>query len=265
MPGSGMVVSPLGAKQREHGMRVLVVENDRVTALGQIGVALREAGADIDICRPHAGDALPVDESGHDAIVVMGGPQNALDDENHTYLPELARLMRRFGDADKSVLGICLGSQLLARAYGAENLIGAAPEFGWCAVALTEAGASDPVLAAAQGKFPIFQWHSDTFSLPDGATRLATNPAAANQAYRIGRAVYGSQFHFEASRDVVDYWKSHFPELIEQLSPGWLDRHADLAALHGPTADATGLAIARNWVATIAAGIVTDEPRAVSA
>src|SRR5690606_26085380 len=108
-----MIVSPFGAKQQEHGMRVLVVENDRVTALGQIGVALKEAGGAIAICRPHAGDALPADASGEDAMVVMGGPQYALDDESHAYLPALARLMRRFGDAGKSVLGGCLGSQLL--------------------------------------------------------------------------------------------------------------------------------------------------------
>jgi GMP synthase (glutamine-hydrolysing) len=239
--------------EQEYRMRVLVVENDKVTLLGQIGVALAEAGAEIDICRPHAGDAIPADETGHDAIVVMGGPQNARDDERHGYLPALAGLMRRFGDAGKSVLGVCLGSQLLARAYGAENRIGAAPEFGWCTVALTADGAGDPVLSAASGSFPIFQWHSDTFTLPEGAVRLATNAAAENQAFRIGRAVYGTQFHFEASRDVVDGWVETFPDLIETLQPGWLAKRAAYAAESGPSADATGLAIARAWVATIAA------------
>lgn len=235
-------------------MRVLVVENDKVTLLGQIGVALAEAGADIVLCRPHAGDAIPADETGYDAIVVMGGPQNARDDERHAYLPALAALMRRFGDADKSVLGVCLGSQLLARAYGAENLIGTAPEFGWCTVALTKDGAGDPVLSAAAASFPIFQWHSDTFALPEGAVRLATNGAAENQAFRIGRATYGTQFHFEASRAVVDGWVEAFPDLVETLQPGWLARRAALAAESGPVADATGLALARAWVATIAAG-----------
>lgn len=232
-------------------MRVLVVENDKVTLLGQIGVALEEAGAEIDRCRPHAGDTISADDAAHDAIVVMGGPQNALDDERHGYLPALATLMRRFGDAGKSVLGVCLGSQLLARAYGAQNLIGAAPEFGWCTVTLTKEGASDPVLSAAAGTFAIFQWHDDTFSLPDNAVRLAGNGAAENQAFRIGRATYGTQFHFEASRAVVDGWVETFPQLIETREPGWLARHAALADENGPSADATGLAIARAWVATI--------------
>ena len=234
-------------------MRVLVVENDKVTLLGQIGIALQEAGAKLDICRPHAGDAIPADHTAHDAIIVMGGPQNALDDESHTYLPALAALMRRFGDADKSVLGVCLGSQLLARAYGGQNHIGTTPEFGWCTVALTADGAADPVLSAAAGSFPIFQWHSDTFTLPDGAVRLATSGGAENQAFRIGRAVYGTQFHFEANRSVVEEWAATFPDYIEKQAPGWLERRASLAAEYGPSAEATGLALARAFVATITA------------
>lgn len=247
-----MIVSR-NIEKREYRMRVLVVENDKVTLLGQVGAALEEAGAELDICRPHAGDAIPADETNHDAIVVMGGPQNARDDERHAYLPALAALMRRFGDADKSVLGVCLGSQLLARAYGADNLIGKAPEFGWCTVALTKDGAGDPVLSAAAAAFPIFQWHSDTFTLPEGAVRLATNGAAENQAFRIGRAVYGTQFHFEANQPVVDAWVAAYPEVVEKNAPGWLARRAALAAEYGPSADATGLDLARAWVATIAA------------
>lgn len=234
-------------------MRVLVVENDKVTLLGQIGIALEEAGAELDICRPHAGDAIPADDANHDAIVVMGGPQNALDDENHAYLPALGGLMRRFGDADKSVLGVCLGSQLLARAYGAENLIGTAPEFGWCTVALTPDSADDPVLSAAAGSFQIFQWHSDTFTLPDGAVRLATSSAVENQAFRIGRATYATQFHFEANRQVVDEWATIFPHYIEKQAPGWLEQRAAHAAENGPSAEATGLALARAWIQTIGA------------
>src|SRR5690606_13029707 len=108
--------------------------------------------------------------------------------------------MRGFVSAQKPLLGVCLGAQLLARAHGADNLVGAAPEFGWQGVALTPEGASDPVLSAAGPAFPIFQWHDDTFTLPRGGTRLAGNDAAHNQAFRVGRAGYGTQFHFEADR-----------------------------------------------------------------
>jgi GMP synthase (glutamine-hydrolysing) len=194
---------------------------------------------------------LPKEISGHDALVVLGGEQSALDDETHRYLPELARLTRRFGDAGKAVLGICLGSQILARAYGADNHLGIAHEFGWHGIGVTAEGRADPLLSALGGEFTIFEWHADTFSLPEGAVRLASSPVAENQSFRIGRAVYGTQFHFEANSDVVEQWKAEFPDTIARIAPGWLENHAELAARHGAAADAAGLAIARAWVSLI--------------
>ncbi|MCL6705923.1 type 1 glutamine amidotransferase [Pseudomonas sp. R2.Fl] len=235
-------------------MRVLVVENTGNTDHGQVGAALGEAGAAVDVVRPFKGEPLPAGHSEHDAIVVFGGEQNARDDGKHPYLPRLADLMRGFGEADKAVLGICLGSQVLARAYGAENLIGAAPEFGWQQIAPTGEGRLDPVIAAAgpDGDFLSFQWHDDTFTLPPGAVHLAENGAARHQAFRVGRAVYGTQFHFEAHRGVVDQWNRLFPQIAERKRPGWLAEHypRDAATL-GERADAAGLAIARAWVALI--------------
>lgn len=232
-------------------MRVLVVQNFDGTGLGQVGTALAEAGAEIDIRRAHHGEALPADAGGHDALVVLGGGQNARDDEGSPYIPALLDLMRDFERRDRAVLGICLGSQLLARAYGADNLIGAAPEFGWCDVGLTEDGAADPVLKAAGQNFPIFQWHDDTFTLPEGGVRLAGNGVARNQAFRVGRAAYGTQFHFEADRRLVEEWNAAFAEYLAERQPDWPVRHEGEAAKHGPAADAAGLAMARAWVALI--------------
>ena len=99
--------------------------------------------------------------------------------------------------------------------------------------------------------FPIFQWHSDTFTLPEGAVHLARSAGAAHQAFRIGRATYGTQFHFEASRSVVRDWSKTFPETIERMLPGWPERHPELAETHGIPADAHGLALARAWVSLI--------------
>lgn len=233
-------------------MRVAIVHNTKVTQSGQVGQALSEAGAEVDTILAYDGEALPVFEA-YDALVVFGGEQNARDDETHPYLPELSALMRRFGDSDKAVLGICLGSQLLARAYGGENLIGLAPEFGWRNIGRTQAGEDDPVLAALPERFLSFQWHDDTFSLPPGAVHIAENEIARHQAFRLGRAAYGFQFHFEANRDVVRNWIEHFPDAIERKAPGWLERHPDLEQTDGALSDQAGLAIARAWVARIAA------------
>lgn len=231
-------------------MRVAIVENTRITHHGQVGVALHEKAALIDQHRPWTGQPLPTEPEA-DALIVFGGEQSATDDHTHPYLPDLARLMAAYTMADKPVLGICLGSQILARAYGAENHLGAAPEFGWVDVTLTEAGRTDPVLSTVPDSFPIFQWHSDTFTLPEGAVHLATNTTARHQAYRIGRATYGTQFHFEANRPMIADWLARFPDLIDRMSPGWAARHETLAETLGTKADAHGLALARAWVSLI--------------
>lgn len=248
-------------------MRVLVVENMAHSDLGQVGLALQESGAEIDLCQPFTGQALPGDIHGHDALVVLGGEQSAVDDHIHPYLPELARLMRAFADAGKSVLGICLGSQLLARAHGGDNLLGKTREFGWHGVELTAEGKRDPVLSAAGSAFKSFEWHSDSFTLPPGAVHLAQNPAVANQAFRIGRAAYGMQFHFEAGTSVVEGWNRTFEGVINRLNPDWLPHYPQHAAKHAQQADEAGLALARAWVATIqhAGGVDTPEMAGVSA
>lgn len=228
-------------------MRVAIVENTRITHHGQVGVALHEAAALIDLWKPWSGQPLPQTVDA-DALVVFGGEQSARDDHTHPYLPDLARLMADYTAMDRPVLGICLGSQLLARAFGGENHLGTAPEFGWVDVTLTKAGRADPVLRHVPETFPIFQWHSDTFTLPDEAVHLAQSPTAPNQAFRIGRATYGTQFHFEASRSVVEDWSKTFPETIERMLPGWTKTHPTLAASRGAEADSHGLALARAWV-----------------
>jgi GMP synthase-like glutamine amidotransferase len=240
-------------------MRVAIVENMKNTPLGALGIALKEAGAELEWFRAWDGERLPQDVTAHDALVVLGGEQNARDDDTHPYLPELAQLMRRFEEADKAVLGICLGSQILARAYEAENLIGTAREFGWTAVAVTEEGKADPLLSGVGDDFTIFEWHSDTFTLPARAVRLATNDVARNQAYRIGRAAYGTQFHFEANTAVVEGWRTEFEPTIERIKPGWLERYPEIAANHAPAAEIAGLAIARAWVRTISVAVERRE------
>ncbi len=247
---------------QEMPMRVAVVENMKNTSLGSLGIALAEANAALDIYQPYLDGRLPQSIFEHDALVVLGGEQDALDDANYPYLPGLARLMQRFCEAGKAVMGICLGSQILARAYGAENHLGRQLEFGWKPVEMTEEGKADPLLSGLDADFTTFEWHSDTFTLPEGACLLATSALVRNQAFRLGRATYGTQFHFEASRAVVEGWKTGFEATIERMEPGWLQRHPDLAPVDGAAADASGLAIARNWVAMIEVATAKEQAAA---
>jgi len=231
--------------------RVLIVHNFEKTGLGNVGAALDEAAIESDVRHAHLGDALPATAADHDALIVLGGAQNARDDDKHPYFPALLDLIRDFERRDRAVLGICLGSQLMARAFGGDNRIGGATEFGWHEIGLTEAGKADAVLGALPQAFPIFQWHDDTFDLPAEAAHLARSGKVANQAFRVGRAAYGFQFHFEADQTLVRQWNADFAGWLGERQPDWPTRFPQESAKHGEAADAAGLALARAWVAAI--------------
>ncbi len=232
-------------------MRVLAVYNFDGNRLGLVEKALDEAGVEIKVSRPYLGESLPTTPEDYDGLVVLGGIENALADDKCPWLPGVCSLMRAFGDADRSVLGICLGSQLLAREFGGRNIVGGASELGWKQIKLTPEGKSDPIFAGLPATFPVFQWHDDTFTLPPGTRPLASTHEVQNQGFRVGRAVYSLQCHFEADRSVVAQWNTEFADWLSKHRPGWLERSSDEAARLGPKAEAAGLRIARNWVRTL--------------
>jgi GMP synthase-like glutamine amidotransferase len=232
-------------------MRVLAIENFVATPLGLVGAALADAHAEVDVRAVWQGAAVPQTADGYDGLVVLGGEQSALDDADYPSLPAIVALIRSFMAADKAVLGICLGAQLVARAAGATNILGRPIEFGWHAVTPTAAGRADPVVTALGDGGPVFHWHLDTFTLPPGAVHLATSAQTEFQAFRLGRAVYGLQFHFEADRPLVAEWSDQFAEVIATYAPDWQARLPRDAALYGPGSDAAGAAIARAWVGLV--------------
>lgn len=232
--------------------RVAIIETMENTQLGLLLSALNEAQADITWFRVYRDGLGDVALDDFDALIVPGGWPSAQDDDLYPYLPKLVALMRTFGDAGKSVLGICLGAQVLARAYGADNLLGVAREFSWTPLTVTDDGRADPLFAELQDGFTSFQWHVDTYTLPPSALLLARSQAVQNQCFRVGRATYGMQFHFEASGDVVHDWTRGNPERVNRIAPGWLETQAaEDRARFAADADEAGARIARAFVATI--------------
>ncbi|MDX6804810.1 type 1 glutamine amidotransferase [Terrihabitans rhizophilus] len=232
-------------------MNVLAVENFPGTHLGLIGPALDEGGIEVDLRCMHAGAALPLGHAGYDGLVILGGDQSALADDTHPYLPALARLAVQFADADKAVLGVCLGSQILARGFGGRNILDRPIEIGWQTVTATHAGRADPVISALGDGAPLFHWHRDTFDLPGEAIRLASSAQTPNQAFRVGRAAYGLQFHFEADRALVAQWLEAYRAMLDRDAPEFVQRHAEQEGTLGVEADRVGLEIARRWVALL--------------
>lgn len=232
-------------------MQVLVIENYPKTPLGLVGVALQEAGVEWTGVAAHDGGTVPDGPGSHAGLVVLGGVQDAMDDETYPFLPDVCRLIRQFHEAERPVLGICLGAQLIARAFGAENILDRPIEFGWHEVRPTPAGRDDPFARALGDGAPVFHWHTDTFTLPEGAVHLATSDSTAHQAFRIGAATYGIQFHFEAGTEVVRDWSSSFADEIAPHTPDWPTRLSEEIGRHGEAADRTGLELGRIWASLL--------------
>lgn len=227
---------------------VVAIENYHGTELGHVGIALAEAGVRPTEIRMHAGGQLPESTDQIDALVILGGAQSALDDGGHPYYPALLDLIRDMAASDRPVLGICLGAQLIARALGGENHLNSYLEFGYHDVRPTEIGRSDPLFSHIDPAAISFQWHQDSASLPPGADLLMTNDATTVQAFRYGRNVYATQFHFEAPVEMAKGWTERAETWLAEHLPNWRDIPESDFAAHGPGADAFGLDLARRWV-----------------
>ena len=189
--------------------RLLVVVVHETDPPARLGEWLREAGAELDERHLGSSDRLPDALDGFDGMVVLGGPQSALDDDGTS--PELVGvrgLLRQALGADFPTLAICLGAQLLAQVGGGrvrEGIDG--PEVGASLVAKRDAADSDPVFAPLPLTPDVLQFHHDEISeLPTGATLLASSPMYAHQAFRVGRHVYGLQFHIETAPEIIHEW-----------------------------------------------------------
>ena len=220
-------------------MNILVLQHIACEPPGVYEDVLRERGVELHRVELDEGEPLP-DRREFDGVIVMGGPMSANDD-----LPWLRGEKQLIADAVRAgtpLWGVCLGAQLLAASLGARVYPGPAPEVGVLPVTLTGEARADPVFAGLPRELLTLQWHGDTFDLPEGATRLAGSPAYPNQAFRVGRAAYGLQFHLEVSVDLASEWAA-VPEYAEALGPGALDDLIGTLEAHAAdlTANARGL------------------------
>jgi len=211
---------------------VIVPENAAPPAL--IGEALLEQGDSYDAVYPMDRFAshsplsypgLPSEPGGYAGLIMMGGPMSANDTADHAFLEESMALIRSFGIARRPVLGICLGAQVIARAYGGEVFRMGGLEAGYVGMRTTAEAKNDAVFAHLAGSFSAFHTHYEGVRNIPEATVLATGGMTAVQAYRIGQTTYGLQFHPEATIDIARDWVRKFgavfckdePRLITHL------------------------------------------------
>jgi len=159
------------------------------------------------------GDNLPNNVDGYNALVILGGPAGVY--ENHRYLRDEEKLIKDAMSKNMPTLGICLGSQLIASAAGGRVYKGPRKEIGWYTVELTNDGMND-IFKGLKKNTTVFQWHGDTYDLPNGTVTLAKSEHYPVQAFRVGSAV-GIQFHLEVSKDMVMDWIEQYRAELESV------------------------------------------------
>ncbi|MCH9693849.1 MAG: type 1 glutamine amidotransferase [Gammaproteobacteria bacterium] len=186
--------------------KILVFQHVPYEPLGTLDPLLKKAGFRIRYVNfGREPESCPTLE-GYQALIILGGPMNSDQIDSHPNLLTEIELIREALQRDISVLGICLGAQLLAKALGGEVTRNAKREIGWYNVELTDAGNCDPVLSAFSPVQEVFQWHEDGIHLPPGAIHLAASDASDVQAFRYGEHAYGFQFHLEVDRSLIERW-----------------------------------------------------------
>ena len=189
---------------------VLLVHNTRIEGSGYLGELLQKDGFEItSVNAKH--EKLPNND--FSLVVVLGAPESANDDL--PYLQAEQQLIKKSVETNTPVLGICLGSQLIAKTFGGKVYSGPKKEIGF----YNDLKISDdsPFFSGFQNPFTVFHWHGDTFDLPDGAVRLASSEHYDNQAFQY-KSADGLQFHLEVNEEMVNLWLDNTEEKLQKIS-----------------------------------------------
>ncbi len=212
-------------------MDILVIQSSELDPIGLLGEFLEAKGATLHPWLPLQQPQIPV-ASDYQSLIVLGGSMHAGDDSGFPHLRQVVELIHQFHAAQKPIMGICLGAQLIARTFGARVYQHTAPELGFTPVNI-HPNVTQPWLKCLPPQLHLMQWHFDTFDLPPGATLLMSNQTCRHQAYCIGPNIYGFQFHLEVTPAIVKDWladkndwiETNYPNLdktvLQQLNDHW--------------------------------------------
>jgi len=189
-------------------MQLYAIQHVPFEELGSIQSWADRTGHDIRIIRPFLGEALPTPKD-VTHLIVMGGPMGVHDHDAFPWLAAEKTLIREVIDAGRSVLGICLGAQLMAAALGARVVPNPTPEIGWFPIRKSTDAHPCETADFLPASLEVFHWHGDTFEIPDGAIRLAHSDACRNQGFMRDGRVIGLQFHLETTPDSLEALIGH--------------------------------------------------------
>jgi GMP synthase-like glutamine amidotransferase len=185
---------------------VVVFQHDPFEDLGFFAEVLAKQGAAYRVVRLFH-DEMPAENWDEvKALIVLGGPMNVDDEARFPFLRWEKRIIRAAIDESVPVLGVCLGAQLIASTLGAAVFHGSVKEIGWSPISITPHGQVDSLLGYLPEIATVFQWHGDGFELPVGAILLASSQHFRTQAFRVGKTIYGLQFHLEVTPRMIERW-----------------------------------------------------------
>lgn len=186
------------------GKRVIFIQHGDCDRPGLFGDVMQSHGVGLEVLHPYRGESIPDTINGFAGLVLGGGAQSAYEQDKYPYLARECDLIREAAALGRPVLGLCLGSQLMAQALGAEVRRGPQREIGFFDVTLEPISDYDPVWNGLPRTFVTTHWHGDVFDIPPGGMRLASSAMTPNQLFRYGHALYGLQFHLEMTPEVLD-------------------------------------------------------------
>ena len=230
--------------------KILVLQHHPAENLGAIADALEGAALAWQYVRVFDGHPIPKDVKGLGGLIVMGGPETVYQLDRYPYLRDEIALIESALKADKPILGVCLGSQLLAATLGSAVRRGEQREIGWFPVRLSDAAEDDRLMRGLPAEFVAAHWHSDVFDLPKEAVALASSDRAPVQAYRYGAKAYGLLFHAEMTREILTALVSEFGEGLKRVG---IDGDAIVvdAEKHLPALGRIGDTIFGRWASPI--------------
>ncbi|MDQ3952526.1 MAG: type 1 glutamine amidotransferase [Actinomycetota bacterium] len=185
---------------------IVVVQHEPSVPPGSIGAALETSGIEHSVLEAWRAPAWP-DVADLGGLVVLGGTMNVDQLDEHPFLRSSRRLMSGALDRELPVLGVCLGSQMMARVLGGDVFRAEPRNAFFSSLEVPAEASDDPLIAPFASGIPVLQFHEDTFTLPPGAAPLARSASSGLlQAFRFGRNAYAVQFHFEVDGGILEGW-----------------------------------------------------------
>jgi GMP synthase (glutamine-hydrolysing) len=218
--------------------------------LGTLEAVLQNHKIGFNYIETHNSHPIPTEIGDASGLIVMGGPMGVYEHTEYPFLRDEMRLIESALKAGVPVLGVCLGSQLLAAVLGADVTKGKRKELGWYEISLSEDASKDTLFAGVTSNFSPFHWHGDVFSLPARAVRLASSQQTFNQAFRYGRNAYGILFHLEVTAAQIGQMLVDFADELQQagVDPREIERQT---SAHLPRLQSIASGVFGRWASMV--------------